>query len=248
MSAVSRRAGGLLILTLGFVSVFMFFLPAELLNRAVTKATEGRISLVAVSGTAWNGSAQIAIFDGQTKMAIPGRLSWLIVWSSVVQRGMPGVTFAHPLMPAPLQITRQEHRWQLSGNQVRFPAAWLTASGTPWNTIKPAGTISLAWSDIFSDEAFTLKMQWQDAQSALSVVKPLGHYQVLATVEKQGNLSANLSTVSGDLNLEGQATWTAIEGFSFKGYATPSPSQQVALTGLLSQMGRQENNRYRLGS
>ena len=248
MRGTLKKAGILLTLTLGFLSTFLFFLPADVVNQALKTGSDGRVGLVAVSGTVWNGSAQIAIFDGETRKALPGRLVWAADWSSVARSGFPGITLNHPLMPVPLKLGRQGSRWQVSANQLRFPADWLVATGTPWNTIKPAGSISVVWADIFSDEAFSLKIQWQDAQSALSVVKPLGHYEVLANVDKQGNLRANLSTLSGDLTLEGQAAWSAAEGFSFKGYATPSPSQQVALTGLLSQMGRQENNRYRLGS
>ena len=248
MGTSLKKAGLLLTMTLGFLTAFLLFLPADVLNQALKKASDNRISLVAVSGTVWRGSAQIAIFDGQTKMALPGRLVWNTHWLPVASGGLPDISVSHPIMPELLQISWQENRWRISGNQLRFPASWLVATGTPWNTIKPAGNVSIVWTDIFSDSAFTLKIQWQDAQSALSVVKPLGHYEVLATVEKQGTLRADLSTLSGDLKLEGRAAWSATDGFSFKGYATPSPSQQVALTGLLSQMGRQENNRYRLGS
>lgn len=248
MSRFLRRWPLLLATAIGFVGCLLAFPPAGWIAGRVSELTGDRLSLSGVQGSLWAGDAQLVLYDGTTRRAIPGRLQWQVqplAWFR------PGQTLAQielaGFMP-PLTLTRTPQGLQVGSGQVQFPANWLEATGTPWNTLRPGGTIRISWPAITIGQAFNLSLRWQDAQSALSVVKPLGNYEVLANVAPQGDLTARLGTLSGDLLLEGQASFSPAQGFGFSGYASASPSQEAALTGLLSQMGRRENNRYRLGS
>lgn len=232
----------------GFLLCLALFPPVGWLGERLAKATGDRLTLSGTQGTLWDGDTQLVLFDGTDHRAIPGRLAWRIRPLAWFDSGEALLSLQHPSLDQPLAVSKKPEGLVVSGGQLNFPAAWLEATGTPWNTLKPGGTIRLAWGNITAGQSFAVNLRWQDAQSALSVVKPLGNYEVLANIGPDGSMTARLGTLSGDLQLEGQASWSAPQGFGFSGYASASPSQQVALTGLLSQMGRLENNRYRLGS
>lgn len=250
MSAEQGRRWPLwLAVATGFTVSLLLHPPVGWISAQLEKWTGERLSLSGVQGSLWAGDGQLVLYDGETRRAIPGRLQWQIAPLAWFQAGRPVVTLQHSTLMQALTLTRTPEGLSISAGQLQFPATWLEAIGTPWNTLRPAGAIRLSWNGITIGRGFGFNLQWQDAQSALSVVKPLGNYDVLAQVGADGAMTATLSTRSGDLRLEGQAQWSAAQGFGFTGYASASPSQEVALTGLLSQMGRLENNnRYRLGS
>jgi general secretion pathway protein N len=233
---------------LGFMLTLSVYPPVSWLAARVDAATGGRLAIAGVQGSLWLGSCQVLLFDGEARRAIPGRLSWRVQVGGLWNAQTALLRIEHPNLQMPLDLQRTPDGMAINASQLQFPANWLEASGAPWNTIRPAGNIVINWQSIRFGDAFSVKILWQDAQSALSVVKPLGNYEVAATISAEGLLDADLRTLSGDLNIEGKARWSAAEGFGFRGYASASPSQEAALTGLLSQMGRLENNRYRLGS
>jgi general secretion pathway protein N len=248
MSIKSRRWPLVLAFVVGFVASVLSFPPVTWLTDKAGELTGQRLTIGAVRGNLWKGDGQLVLFDGSQARAIPGRLQWQIRPLAWFEQGSALLTVQHDSLAQPVSLMRAAQGFQLSGSQLQFPANWLEAIGTPWNTLRPAGAIRLKWAPITVGQPFTVTLRWQDAQSALSVVKPLGSYEVLVDFAQNGSMAAKLNTMSGDLRLEGQASWNAAQGFAFTGYASASPSQEAALTGLLSQMGRLENNRYRLGS
>lgn len=233
---------------IGFIASIAAFPPVTWLTDRIGQISGQRLTVGAVQGNLWQGHGQLILFDGDQSRAIPGRLQWRVQPLAWFKKGTPLLTLQHDSLVQPVSLIRTEQGFQMSASQLQFPANWLEATGTPWNTLRPAGAIRLNWGVITVGQAFAVTLRWQDAQSALSVVKPLGNYEVLVDFAQNGAMTARLNTLSGDLKLEGQANWNASSGFAFTGYASASPSQEAALTGLLSQMGRLENNRYRLGS
>ncbi len=248
MNVKTRRWPLLLAFAIGFVASILAFPPVTWLTDRVGSVTGQRLNISAVQGNLWSGNGQLVLFDGDRSRAIPGRLQWQVNPTAWLKGGQPLLTVQHDSLAEAVSLTRTAQGFMLSGSQLQFPANWLEATGTPWNTLRPAGAIRLNWGSFIVGQPFAVTLRWQDAQSALSVVKPLGNYEVRVDFAQNGAMAARLNTLAGDLKLEGQASWNAATGFAFTGFASASPSQEAALTGLLSQMGRLENNRYRLGS
>ena len=114
----------------------------------------------------------------------------------------------------------------------------LSALGVPFNTVRPGGVLAVNWSDVEIREhglAGEVRIDWRDAQSALSPVAPLGSYR-LEIAGQGGAARLRLDTLSGPLRLQGSGT---LKGgrVSFKGLASAEPDMRPALSGLIGLLG-----------
>jgi general secretion pathway protein N len=146
-----------------------------------------------------------------------------------------------------LQLRWADGAIHWNDGSITFPAQWLEIVGAPWNTLKPEGQIYLGWTAGHIAGPFQVEITWRDAQSALTAVRPLGEYKVTIEQQRPGNVRIQLATLRGPLSMDGAGEWTAKTGFKFSGYADASAAEKPALLGFLSQMGRREGDRYRLG-
>lgn len=241
---MTRRNWTLLLLT-GLLSA-IYFWPAYVLKGNLREVTDGKLRVLDINGSIWNGSAVLGLSDGGQVYTLPGQIEW----SPVLLQGDTwlAVQIKHPNLLSPALVGVGGSGYKLGAGQARIPASWLTALGAPFNTIKPEGVLQLSWQDIHpfgGDLAVTLV--WRDAQSALSSIRPLGEYKTSLTGTIGGTIDMQVSTNSGSLIVEGQGKFNSGERMTFNGYAWAKEESKAALTGLLSQMGRLENGRYRLG-
>jgi general secretion pathway protein N len=128
-----------------------------------------------------------------------------------------------------------------------LPAALLAAAGAPFNTLRPGGTLRLRWDTlaVFGDDfEGRATVDWEDAQSALSTVAPLGHYRV--TVRGHGaRREAQLETLDGPLLLQGAGS---VENglIRFSGTAEAVPEMRQSLNGLIGVLGRRTGDKATL--
>ena len=237
-----RTLNGLVVAT-GLVCVLLSNPPAHLLTRPINAVLGQTVQLINPTGSVWRGSTQLVINGPSSSYRIPGGLAWDV---SVDARLNVQLTLSHPQFEMPLIFSIS--RGFLSWNQgtMRLPAHWTNPLGAPWNTLKPEGLLVIDWPAGNTTSDQHIRVVWKDAQSALTSVRPLGEYVVDVTRQSNGLGQLALSTRSGELKLEGTGQWTEKGQWNFNGYAYPSGNQRVALTGLLSQMGRQDGDRYRL--
>jgi len=172
-----------------------------------------------------------------------------------------GLTLRHPdLMPAPLAMHLQPGlgSWTLRldaasapGTALLWPAAWLTALGTPWNTLQPSGLLRL------SSPGFSLQMapggmrlqgsvvlEASDIASRLSTLPRLGSYRVVVAGTGNGREAATvqLNTLDGALLLSGSGQWTGAR-LRLRGEARAAPGQEAALQNLLNLIGTRDGAR-----
>jgi general secretion pathway protein N len=134
---------------------------------------------------------------------------------------------------------------------VLWPAAWLTALGTPWNTLQPSGLLRL------SSPGFTLQMapgglrlqgslvlEATDIASRLSTLPRLGSYRVVVAGTGAGSEAATvqLNTLDGALLLSGSGQWTGAR-LRLRGEARAAPGQEAALQNLLNLIGTRDGAR-----
>jgi len=200
--------------------------------------SHGRLRLVDARGTVWSGSAMLGVSDGRQVLLVPGRFTWRIGLTAAAS-GRLTAEVAHPAFPAPLAVALSRQSITVKAGQSELPAALLVALGTPFNTIRPGGTLGLRWTDIeIREGALTggLQVEWREAQSALSPVAPLGSYR-LQVAGTGDTARVQLDTLRGPLRLQGSGT---VKGgrISFKGVASADPEMRPALIGLISVLGR----------
>jgi general secretion pathway protein N len=230
---------------------------ASWLDWAALKATDGRVRITESSGTIWNGRGRLVFADPQAEqdsktslpnltsgVALPPGLSWRIAaWPLLLGRLQSEVRIEG--VAAPVQIAGRLGSLRGSGGSLELPTVTLDRLGSPWNTVQPRGKLSVRWDPFvvergsFSGNA---EMELSGVSSALSPVKPLGHYKI--QVIGQGNqANIQMSTVSGPLMLEGSGQWTGRTGLRFLATAQSSAEENIRLQPLLGLIGRREGDR-----
>lgn len=233
-------------LLVGIFSSLAFF-PAYGLVGKLEDLTQGRVKALDSSGTVWKGRAALGLSDGGQMRMIPGELTW--DWQLFGKAGLLALEIQHPNLSAPLTLGLNGLTPTVSPLQARIPAAWLNALGAPFNTIKPEGLLVINGEALkVTDPTFRYSIDWQDAQSALTSIRPLGKYVI--TVEGYGSerFDIDIQTKSGPLYVQAKGGIGKEGAFQFNGQAWPSEDSRTALTGILSQMGRYNDGKYQLGT
>ncbi len=227
------------------LAVWVWNYPVYAVAGRIEGATGGKLKVLSSAGTVWSGHMQLGLSDGSKVYAIPEPLRWDLRW--LEDNNWLAVVVEHPKLVSPVHLGFNAAGINVQGGQLRMPASWLGATGAPFNTIRPEGLLQLNWSAWANGQSMQLVMKWLDAQSALASIRPLGEYVITLSGNPAERLDMALVTNKGPLMLEGTGQWASGQRFVFNGTAYAQESSKPALTGLLSQMGRLEGDKYRLG-
>lgn len=227
------------------LAVLIWNYPVYAVAGRIESASAGKIKVLSSSGSVWSGQMQLGVSDGSQVYAIPDAFQWQLKLGR--QGSWVAIEVEHPKLAVPLHLGFDGAGITVGGGELRLPAAWLAALGAPFNTIRPEGLLQLSWAQWQNGEAMQATLKWLDAQSALASIRPLGEYVITVTGIPGTSTEMTLTTTRGPLMLEGSGQWTKGQRFAFNGYASAQERSKDALTGLLSQMGRLEGDRYRLG-
>jgi general secretion pathway protein N len=232
--------------------------PASLVDVALERATQGRVRLAEASGTVWSGRGRVVLADladaGAGRAAgvpasvpgvvLPGRFGWtLSPWPLLV--GVLDARIEHDSMRRPVLLTGRAGELRATPGSLQLPPVALDRLGSPWNTIRPTGALTLSWENVtlrsgrFEGNA---TIELQQAASALTPVRPLGAYRI-DVVGSGARAQVTMNTVSGPLRLQGSGTWDARSGLRFTAEATAEEPERARLQPLLGLLGRREGER-----
>lgn len=245
--------GGVLGGVLGVVA----FAPAAWLASALDSASNGRIVLADAQGTIWSGDAVAVLTAGpgsRDARALPGRLAWTMKPSGLGLR--LGFTQACCLNGEAVLLIkpglgRVSTRVQGGPDWVgRWPAAWLSGLGTPWNTLDLGGAMRLSTNDLAIDwvqgswhVTGSAELVLQDVSSRVTTLDRLGSYRLsLSGSTPDAPAILTLQTDDGALQLRGTGAWGQ-SGIKFSGEATAAEAQRGALDNLLNIIGRRQGDR-----
>ncbi len=240
--------------TLALVLMLLTQWPATWVASGVRQLSGGRVLLVDSQGSLWQGSAHIALSTGESTASATAwtpRLHWQIAatalntleirWRTSESTGTSSWVWRLQWQPGGLVLTMSDMDW-------RLPTAWLSGWGAPWNTIQPEGELRLQ----------TRQWRWQqnghqwrnDGQlslhllglsTRLSSLRPLGDYKLQWMGGDAPKIT--LETLQGPLQMSGQGQWLE-RGVVFEGEAwAEHPSDEIALTNLLSVLGNRKGTR-----
>lgn len=223
-------------------AVLLARLPAAWIAPQFARATQGHVNLVDPAGSLWRGSATLMLAAGQDitgATLLPGRIEWQTAFWPLFTGRVRMQMRQTEAMPDPVVVEATARSATVSAGSIGVPASLLAGLGAPFNTLDFDGKVRLAWSPwrTFGADAFgRLTVTLMDMSSRISLVKPLGTYQVV--VQAQGASSTlDLSTQKGPLLLGGHGTFSRAS-MSFSGTASAPPEQQDNLAGLLNLLGR----------
>lgn len=247
-------------LVLGAAAALVAYAPAQWLAAAVNDATGERLMLADARGTVWSGSALLVLTGGvgsRDASTLPSRVHWTVGLDgrALVLRARQDCCMTQP-MALRLRPGLGQMKVELlptagaSANPAslgQWPAAWLTGLGTPWNTLKLAGTLALS-SPGFAAE--TVQGRWiltgqavldlRGMSSSLSTLDTLGSYRFQVQGDPRGEAAqVSLSTTEGSLQIVGNGQWSASR-LRFTGQASAAPGSEAALSNLLNLIGRRQ--------
>ena len=236
------RPGGktIAIFALAFVIAALATVPASVLSRVAERASNGRVLLANASGTFWQGSGTPALRRQGGNFLVLQKLHWDIAilpfftgkmsarlrWEGVEQEQPMTVVFSYGQVEVHKAV-------------IPVPAAVLGELVPLLQPVQLSGNI-LIKSDQFTHSSNgdfgNAAANWTNAGSVLSVVSPLGNYQLSVTGNGK-QLDLSLITVSGALLLEGKGNYSPNLGLKFKATARASSERKDGLNELLSNFG-----------
>lgn len=236
----------------GVLAVLLTLAPARWLAAGLAAASGGQVLLAETEGTLWSGSGVLALSGGlgsRDRARLPGRVQWRI---RPALRGARATLHADCCTQgAPLALAAGL-RWggadlSVADGRTRWPATVLAGLGTPWNTIRPEGELTLAtqglalaWTRRGMRVDGRVELTARHMASRLATVRPLGSYRLELTGGEA--LAFSLSTLEGSLLLSG--TGSVVAGnLRFRGEAEATDGMQEQLANLLNILGSRRGDR-----
>jgi general secretion pathway protein N len=228
--------------------------PASFADLALSRATQGRVRLAEAAGTVWQGRGRLVLADvvegdaEQTAtvpgVVLPGTFGWHVSpWPLLV--GVLDARVEHDSMRQPVLLTGRVGELRATPGSLALPPVALDRLGSPWNTIRPTGALTLSWDSVtlrsgrFDGRA---SIELHGAASALTPVRPLGAYRI-DVVGSGSQAQVKMNTLSGPLRLEGSGSWEARTGLRFTAEALAEGPERVRLQSLLGLLGRRDGER-----
>ena len=229
------------------LATILAFAPATWLATVLEKETDGRVALGDVQGSIWNGSAFIGVAatkNGDLTPLLPGRFVWHL--SPILLLGQIEFGLENSAsLQGPVNVTGNFRQVQISPGGLVLPSERLSGLGSPLNTVRPSGQITLSWDALDmslqgnqADINGTMKLTMRDIASALSPIKPLGSY-LMTFVWHGQKADIDLKTLQGPMLLSG--TGALVQGrLQFSGTAQAQDGQEDKLANLLNLLGQRQ--------
>jgi general secretion pathway protein N len=256
----------------GAVVALVAFAPAAWLAGALASATGQRLLLADARGTVWNGNAVLVLTGGEGSRdasALPDRLHWrlrpagagftLHASQPCCINGEQPVRVGFGLGRVRLELPAAAAAAAGTGAPAgpgpafgQWPAAWLTGLGTPWNTLRPTGTLQLSSPGLVLEQvqgrwrfSGRLDLTLAALASRLSTLDSLGSYRLTLSGDAAGDQPARLQllTTEGALQLSGSGELLgsgAASRLRFRGQASAASGFEAALGNLLNIIGRRQ--------
>jgi general secretion pathway protein N len=207
----------LLALLFGCVFVFglLVFAPASLMGYALERASGGTLTLAKTTGSVWRGSG-VALLRLKSQYQTLGSYRWQIRIfdaSLQVQEGEGA--------PMTVRYIPFAGRINVDKLHVTLPASIMAIGAPQLGPYQLQGSLEASSEHLVLDAGGMngqITVDWLRAASGLSEIRPLGDYRIML----QGSgaaVDAQLSTLSGKLQLAGKGGFDADSGMRFSGTA-----------------------------
>jgi general secretion pathway protein N len=226
------------LLALLFGSVFLFgllvFAPASLMGYALERASGGTLTLAQTAGSVWQGSG-VALLRKKSRYQTLGSYRWTI--------NIPGVALeVREGEGAPMIVRYAPFSGSINIDKlhITLPASIMEIGAPQLGPYQLQGSLEASSDHLTLDNAGLngkITVDWLRAASGLSEIRPLGDYRILLQ-GNGGSVDANLSTLSGKLQLTGKGGFDNASGMRFNGTASAAKgSAEAELNELLHHIG-----------
>jgi len=225
----------------GFVTTLAAMAPASLMDSWIGRASNGAVALANPSGTIWSGSATPVLNFKQGAPMPLDRMEWAISFRHILSGNivLQLRESASPQMP-PAEVYFGMRQLELRNIAMDLPAAAMGELNPLLQAMRFQGQVTISTTDLVLQRngsvTGNMAANWQMAGAALSPVNPFGNYR-FDLVGKGDKIEISLSTLSGDLQLNGQGEWLTSGKLTFQTTAKAVGAGKEAFSEMLHHLG-----------
>ena len=221
-----------------YLVILVATIPASLVAARAGVALPG-LELSEASGTLWNGAARAHLATAGGEVTLDA-LHWRFLPQHLASGRLAfDVSASGPGVDAHATLGRGLARWELRDTRGQAEAP-LAVAIVPWIAPwRPEGTLVFAVASASWDEREARgegSIEWRRAAVALSEVRPLGSYRLVARADG-GPAQLSVTTIDGPLRVAGLGTLTPPRRLAFSGEARGEGDAAKALEPLLDLLG-----------
>lgn len=227
---------------LGIVAYAAFLvasLPASFVVERIAAHSQGRIAFDGVSGTAWNGSASLAMRMPAATIRVE-RLAWRWLPARLATGRLAfAVDGSDGTLVAQGEVARSLGAWHIAQGRASGDASAIQRYLPLASAWQPAGILAIEIPNLAFDGgklSGTASAEWRAATLSLSEVQPLGSWRAALNAEG-GPARVIVTTIDGPLKIGGAGTLAIPGRLTFVGEARVDPAQEKALEPILKLFG-----------
>jgi general secretion pathway protein N len=234
------RAAGFAALGLAAYSAFLVAtIPAAYVGAQLQANLPGRVEVTDARGTLWNGSARASFAASRNRLTLD-TVEWRLLPSRLLAGEIAYDIRAHGAgLDASAQVAHGFSGMRVRGLSAKGDASGLAIVVPIIATWRPAGPILVSAPEVAirgRDVKGALEIEWRDAATGLSDVRPLGSYRATWKAEN-GPGQVEVATIRGPLRVTGKGTASPASGFQFSGEARAEGDAAKSLEPLLDLIG-----------
>lgn len=227
-----------------YIALLIASIPSSIIPWIMQKYGIKDMGMQNTTGTIWNGSGLLISPSGNNSAYAIANISWNLSISRLfIGRIMADINFNDDALMGKTVITLSHNEIVLDNLKIGMPASTVSYFFKPAALIGPSGNVTVNSNHLEVRPGSIigkLKIQWHDASSKMSEVRPLGSYELDIVGNKDGKRARiNLKTLSGKLDATASGYWDIAKSgrINISGFATPK-SDQEQLEPLLQLLGR----------
>ncbi len=216
--------------------------PATWLDWALQRYSHGALTLANAEGRLWHGRGILQAMLPGSQVASLANAAWAVQGRALLKGRLQVRVSDQQTGQAILVAGWSPGGVHLDRAQLQLPAELLGRFSKTLAGLSLTGPMLLT-ADGVSFSGSTVQgrasLDWRNAGSGMTSVRPLGDYR-LDWTGSGDHLAFALMSQGGSLALNGAGIWRPSGDFEFKGEARVAPGKEAELAPLLRMMGRQE--------
>jgi len=220
--------------------MLLWRLPATWLDHGLQQASRGGLAMADAGGSVWRGEGSLQAILPEGEAVTLAQVAWRLDASALVRGALRYVVTRRGDGQLMFDAEIGPLGWRLHALDAQFPASLLGAFSGTLARLKVSGAMQVRMLEV-SREAGLWRgsgtIDWRDAASGVSRLRPLGDYHI-DVVGKGERLEYRLGSRGGKLELRGSGAWRPGDAPDFRGEAVPAPEYRADLAPLLRMIGK----------
>jgi len=229
---------------LAFVVILALTMPAAFVASQINSSLPSQLAIEDAKGNLWNGEARVRVAPTRSAIVLD-RVQWRFKPERLANGQLAfDTTVSTGGVEAQMEIARDGSHWHVRGLAAHGDAGAFASIFPILGTYRFTGPITASSAALDGDgrEVYgDLRIEWREAATGLSDVRPLGTYR--ADWHSDGGTGrVTVTTLGGALRVDGTGTTTAPARLAFSGEARAEADTATALEPLLDLIGPRKPN------